>query len=71
MNENHRKSGLGKKLMKSVHEYGKKLGCTMATVNTMSFQGAQDFYEKLGYAIDFKRAGYNKDSCCLFMRKEL
>lgn len=71
VDQNHRKCGLGKKLMRSVHEYGKKLGCTMATVNTMSFQGAQEFYEKLGYIIDFKRIGYNKNSSCLFMRQEL
>lgn len=69
--KNYRKDGLGKKLMIAVHEYGKKLGCTMATVNTMSFQGAKEFYEKLGYIIDFKRKGYNKNSCCLFMKKEL
>ena len=71
VDQDYRKRGLGKRLMDAVHEYGRKLNCTMATVNTMSFQGAKEFYEKLGYGIDFKREGYNKNSYCLFMSKEL
>ena len=31
----YRKQGLGKKLMKSIHDYGHEVGCTMATVATM------------------------------------
>ncbi len=49
----HRKSGLGYKLMEAVHDYGHKLGCSMATVATMSFQRTKAFYEKLGYVVDF------------------
>ena len=45
---NYRKKGLGKQLINAVHEYGKKSGCSMATVNTMSFQNGKTFYEKLG-----------------------
>jgi ribosomal protein S18 acetylase RimI-like enzyme len=43
----------------------------MATVSTMSFQGARDFYEKLGYQIDFERKGYIQESRCFFMKKVL
>jgi len=32
--------------MEAVHDYGRKSGCTMATVATMNFQGAKAFYEK-------------------------
>lgn len=67
----HRKNGLGYQLMEAVHDYGHKSGCTMATVATMSFQGAKTFYEKLGYASDFERPGYTQNSSCHFMRKEL
>ncbi|HQY23040.1 MAG TPA: GNAT family N-acetyltransferase [Gammaproteobacteria bacterium] len=42
----HRKKALGHQLMEAVHDYGRKSGCTMATVATMNFQGAKAFYEK-------------------------
>lgn len=67
----HRKIGLGNKLMSQVHDYGRKAGCVMATVATMDFQNAKEFYEKLGYTIDFERSGYTQNSHCLYMRKEL
>jgi hypothetical protein len=35
-----RKKGLGHQLMEAVHDYGRKLGCRIATVATMSFQKA-------------------------------
>ena len=67
----HRGSGFGLKLMKQVHDYGLKLGCQIATVSTMSFQGANTFYEKLGYVVDFERNGYANYSSCLFLKKDL
>lgn len=67
----HRKNGLGHKLMESVHDYGRRSGCFMATVATMSFQGAKKFYEKLGYVSDFERPSYTQNSSCHFMRKAL
>ncbi len=68
---NYRKNGLGHQLMEAVHDYGRRSGCSMATVATMSFQGAKTFYEKLGYVVDFERLGYTQNSSCHFMRKEL
>lgn len=67
----YRKRSLGHKLMKAVHDYGRKSECSMATVATMSFQEAKTFYEKLGYVVDFERRGYIQTSSCLFMRKKL
>ena len=67
---NLRGRGVGKKLMKVTHEYGKKHGCSLATVTTMDFQ-APDFYQKLGYKIDFSREGYSKGASCIFMSKKL
>jgi hypothetical protein len=37
--------------MGAVHDYGRKLGCRIATVATISFQGASGFYEKLEYIV--------------------
>ena len=67
----HRKKGLGHKLMEAVHDYGRKSECSMATVATMSFQGAKIFYEKLGYVMDFERAGYTQNSSCIFLKRSL
>ena len=58
VDKRHRGQGFAKKLMDKVHEFGLHEGCKMATVQTISFQGAQRLYEKLGYVQDFKRAGY-------------
>ncbi len=68
---NHRKQALGRKLMDRVHAYGRQVKCTLATVRTMSFQGARMFYEHLGYRCDFERTGYSNESKCQFFRKDL
>jgi GNAT superfamily N-acetyltransferase len=67
----YRKKGLGRKLMNSVHEYGRKVGCTMATLETMSFQVGRKFYENLGYEVDFERHGYAHNSSAIFLKKML
>lgn len=67
----HRKNGLGHKLMEAVHDYGRKSECSMATVATMSFQGAKTFYEKLWYLVDFERQGYTRSSSCIFLKRSL
>jgi ribosomal protein S18 acetylase RimI-like enzyme len=67
----HRNRGVGKKLMDGVHKLGLEKGCFMATVNTMNFQSALSFYKKLGYEIDFERAGYMHAATCCFLRKVL
>ncbi len=66
-----RKNGLGRQLMESVHDYGRQSGCSMATVATMSFQGANAFYEKLGYISDFERSDYTQNSSCIFLKRSL
>jgi len=66
-----RKKAVGHKLMEAVHDYGRKSECNMATVATMSFQGAKTFYEKLGYVSDFERPGYTQNSSCIFLKRSL
>ncbi len=68
VHSDYRKVGLGRKLMVYVHDYGRKNLCTMATVATMSFQNARNFYEKLGYVLDFERSGYSGGSSLLFLK---
>ncbi len=71
VHSDHRKLGFGKKLLEEVEKYGKKIGCSMATVSTMSFQNALNFYKKLGYSPDFERSGYVDGATCIFLRKNL
>lgn len=65
-----RQKGIGKKLMETVHDLGKKKQCRLATVTTMDFQ-VSSFYIKLGYHIDFTRQGYQNGSTCLYLSKNL
>ncbi|MDN5248437.1 MAG: GNAT family N-acetyltransferase [Wolbachia endosymbiont of Tyrophagus putrescentiae] len=71
VHKKHRKKGLGKQLMKKVHDYGREMHCKIATVATMSFQKARAFYEKLGYKCDFERQGYVDGAICMFLKKAL
>ena len=71
VHRDYRQQGLGRKLMQQVHEYGRASSCNMATVATMSFQGALSFYERLGYSCDFERKGYAATSSCLFLQMKL
>lgn len=68
---NYRKQGLARQLMEQVHQHGARMGCHIASILTMSFQSAREFYERLGYTCDLERHGYIDNSRCLFMKKEL
>lgn len=67
----HRKNCFVHQLMEAVHDFGRRSGCSMATVATMNFQGAKTFYEKLGYVSDFERQGYTQNSSCIFLKRSL
>lgn len=71
VHKDHRKHGWGKKLLEQSHDYGRSLGCTMATVSTLNIQGALGFYQKLGYNIDFERKGYSDNASVFFLHKML
>ena len=71
VDKQYRKKGLARELMDRVHAFGEAEGCSFASVQTMNFQGAQTFYEKLGYIQDFQRAGFVNDSYCIYMKKSL
>lgn len=69
---NYRKRGLGRSIMEKVHDYGRKSNCSMVTVSTISFLvNTRNFYEKLGYKIDFERLGYTGGASYVFYKKDL
>lgn len=68
--ESYRDQGYGSELMKSAEELGKKKGCIFAAVNTMDWE-APDFYQKLGYQIEFERHGLAKNSVFYYLRKTI
>jgi GNAT superfamily N-acetyltransferase len=45
-----RRKGIGSDLIRAAEDEGRKRGCTMAHLDTFSFQ-ARGFYEKLGYKV--------------------
>ena len=67
----YRKQGLGKKLMQKVEEHGLAMGCQVATVATMHFQNALEFYERLGFEKEHVRLGVDADSSVTFFIKNL
>lgn len=61
--------GFGKQLMEQAELYAVEHGCTMAFLETFSFQ-ARPFYEKLGYRV-FGMLEYPVDHQLYFMTKQL
>ena len=65
-----RHQGWGTTLMREAEKIGKERGAGFVTVNTMDWE-ALLFYQKLGYSIEFTRAGYDKNSKMFMLRKSL
>jgi ribosomal protein S18 acetylase RimI-like enzyme len=68
--ENYRGQGLARQLMDHALKFGKKRGCQFAFVETMSFQ-APDFYQKMGFVIEFSRPGYAENTTFHYLKKSL
>jgi len=66
----YRGQGIAQELMKHACEFGKLRGCHFAFVETMSFQ-APEFYQKMGFKIEFSRPGYAKNSSFHYLKKNL
>ena len=65
-----RKKGLGTLLMQEVEKLAIVNQARFITLNTMDFEGL-NFYQKLGFTIEFIREGYDKDSKMYLLRKQL
>jgi GNAT superfamily N-acetyltransferase len=70
VHEQHRKSGLGSKIMQAAETEALRRGCTGAFLDTFSFQ-ARGFYERLGYAEFGHLSGFNGKFERHFMQKAL
>jgi ribosomal protein S18 acetylase RimI-like enzyme len=70
VDEIHRGSGLGRRLMGLIESEAVRRGCKYAYLNTMSFQ-APGFYKKLGYTVFGKLDDFPGENSLIFMRKTL
>jgi ribosomal protein S18 acetylase RimI-like enzyme/8-oxo-dGTP pyrophosphatase MutT (NUDIX family) len=68
--EKYRGQGMATRLMNHALEFGKLRGCHFAFVETMSFQ-AHEFYQKMGFSIEFSRSGYAKNTTFHYLKKIL
>jgi len=68
--EKHRGQGIARQLMNHALEFGKKRRCQFAFVETMSFQ-APEFYQKMGFTIEFSRSGYAENTTFHYLKKTL
>lgn len=58
--ETHRGSGIGGKLMDAIHAYGREQGCSYAILVSSGFRKqAHKFYEKIGYIEEVR--GFRKE----------
>ena len=58
--ETHRGSGIGSKLMDAIHAYGQERGCQYAILVSSGFRKqAHKFYEKIGYIEEVR--GFRKE----------
>lgn len=65
-----RKQGLGTKLMQEAEQLGKDRQCTFSCLTTMDWE-AYPFYQRLGYASEYTREGFEKGAKMHVLRKEL
>ncbi|MGB4192150.1 MAG: GNAT family N-acetyltransferase [Rickettsiales bacterium] len=68
--EKFRKQGIARKLMEQAFIFAKEQNCDFAFVETMSFQ-APEFYQKLGFELEYSRGGYAEGSKIHYLRKIL
>ncbi len=68
--EAYRAQGFAKALMEHAFEFGRLKGCNFSFVETMNFQ-APNFYQKLGFKIDFIRDRYAKETSFYYLSKAL
>ena len=70
VHENHRKKGIGTKLLLSAEEEAGKRGCHHVHLDTMSWQ-APDFYKKHGYEVVGILDDIPKGNCKYLLAKSL
>ena len=56
--------------MANAEQIGRERNCSFACVNTMEWE-AREFYEKLGYSVEFTREGFHQNAKLFYLRKLL
>lgn len=67
--DNHRKEGIGTKLLRHVEDLARKDGLKRIRLFTFSFQ-APEFYKRMGYTAQFTSPAFD-DYTCTYYIKEL
>lgn len=70
VDEQHRKSGYGTRLLQQIEKEACRRGCTGICLDTFTFQ-AQGFYEKLGYEVFGELPDFPAGIQRIYMRKIL
>ena len=65
-----RKRGLGRQLVEQAEEYARSKSCGVIFLNTLT-KANVNFYENLGYVLEFERHGYMAGNTMRYFRKEL
>jgi GNAT superfamily N-acetyltransferase len=70
VDESHRRTGIGRRLVEAAEKEAQKLGILYAAVDTMEFQ-AREFYEKQGYSVYGVMEDYPHGHRKFLLRKNL
>lgn len=70
IHENHRKSGIGRKLLVEIERKAKEKGCSLIHLDTFNFQ-APDFYINNGFEIFGVLEGYPEGEKRFFLKKDI
>lgn len=68
--DSYQHQGLEAQLIQHAMDYGLLNKCSFAIVETTSFE-LLDFYQKLGFILEFTRTGYENESSLHYLRKDL
>jgi len=69
--EQYRNQGYGKALVSKAEMWGREKGCKAITVFTIKNWPACQFYQKLGFNIEYERPGHAQGSIGCYMIKQL
>jgi len=69
--EDYRDRGIGSQLMERAHTFGKQQNCSFAWLESMSYWHALEFYQKLGYCLEFTREGYAEGLSLYYLQKKI
>lgn len=70
VDDNHRKQGLGTKLLKEIERVAEKERCTLIHLDTFDFQ-AKDFYLRHGYEVFGTLEDCPEKHCRYYLKKKL